>query len=354
MSKPIKLKNGKYLLTKQLNGKRKYFYGLSPKECKRKFEQWNGMFDGSPLPFKVAFNSWMDEYAISLSNSTISQYRTLADRYIIPVLGAIQIDRILPFNCQLVLTHARKKDGSQLSESTLKHIKKIMHVFFEYQRKMKKAIKENPCNDITIPRVPKTRSRRSATIEELTRIWERMAGTHYYYCFQFLLISGMRPSEACGLKYSDIKKNKITISETRTKMDVSDGKTKNAVRTIEITPIMLDIINLNKSYLKSKDIESLYLFPTRDGFASNAGYLSRAWNRLKQDTGIELTMYELRHSAISLLIDEMPLKELQKMVGHSSSFNTSTVYAHVFKKDSNNSEIIDKKIKEYLPNSEIV
>jgi integrase len=137
-------------------------------------------------------------------------------------------------------------------------------------------------------------------------------------------------------------------------MDVSDGKTKNAVRTIEITPIMLDIINLNKSYLKSKDIESLYLFPTRDGFASNAGYLSRAWNRLKQDTGIELTMYELRHSAISLLIDEMPLKELQKMVGHSSSFNTSTVYAHVFKKDSNNSEIIDKKIKEYLPNSEIV
>jgi hypothetical protein len=62
-------------------------------------------------------------------------------------------------------------------------------------------------------------------------------------------------------------------------------------------------------------------------------------------------LYNERCGLISKLIDEIPLKELQKMIGHSSSFNTSTVYAHVFKKDSNNSEIIDNKIRDYLPKS---
>jgi integrase len=345
--KPIKWKDG-YKMAVQRDGFRKYFYGATPKECKLKYEQWNGTFSSAPVAFSIAFDAWMKDYVSSLSKATQSQYKTLADSYIIPLIGNIRIDKLMPFNCQLVLTHARKKDESKLSETTLKHIRKIMHVFLEYQRTMKKTIKENPCNGITIPKVPKTRARRSATLEEITRLWDRMQGTHYYYCFQWLLVTGMRPSEACGLKYSDIKSGHIKIFETRSKMDVSDGKSKNANRTIELTPAMTEIINLNKAYLKAKNIEVEYLFPTRDGEPSNAGYLTRAWGRLMQGTGIKLTLYEIRHTYISLMIDKLPLKELQQMVGHSSSFNTSTVYAHIFKKQSNNAEIIDSTMTDYL------
>ena len=346
--KPQKLKDGRYRISKQKDGVRRYFHGSTPKECRQNYEEWNGSFSGASVALRFAFSAYMKEYVSSLSKATQSQYAHLADRYIMPVIGNLRLDRILPFNCQLVLTHARKKDGTHLSETSLKHIRKIMHVFFEYQRTKKKAIKENPCEDIAIPKVPKTRPRRSATLEEIKTLWDRMYGTHYFYCFQFLLISGIRPSEACGLKYSDIKAGRINILETRSKMDVSDGKTKNANRKIELTPSMTDLINLNKAYLKSKDIESDYIFPTRDGFASNSGYLSRAWLRLIDGTGIKLTTYELRHTYVSLMIDEIPLKELQEIIGHGSRMDTSTVYAHVFKKETSNAKKIDDKMNDYL------
>jgi integrase len=347
--KPIKLSNGKYRMSKQINGSRKYFYGDSPKLCRLKFEQYNGSISATPLPFLVAFNSWLTDYVSSQSIATQTQYKGLADTHIIPIIGTIRIDRIKPFNIQTVLTHAKRSDGSPLSETTLMHIRKIMHAFFEYERRLKKSIKENPCDNIGIPKVPKTRDRRAATPEELTRLWERMSGTHYFYCYQFLLITGIRPSEACGLKYSDIKKGRIIISETRTRHEVSEGKSKNANRPIEITPAMLEIINLNKAFLKSENIESEYIFPTRDGFASNSGYLTRAWGRLRQGTGINLTLYEMRHTFVSLMIDKLPLKDLQRIIGHSTRMDTSTIYAHEFEKQNNNAEIIDNTMKEYLP-----
>jgi integrase len=181
-----------------------------------------------------------------------------------------------------------------------------------------------------------------------------MKGTHYYYCFQFLLVTGMRPSEVCGLKYSDIKQGKIKVSETRSKYDISDGKTKNATRTLDINPVMLDIINLNKAFLKAEEVESEYLFPTKDGFASNSGYLSRAWSRLIKDTGIKLTLYELRHGFVSLMIDKLPLSELQRVVGHSSRMDTAHTYAHAVKCDNNSSEIISKTMSGLLPRNKII
>jgi integrase len=346
--KPIKWKNG-YRMSKQVNGVRKYFYGSTAKESKRKYEAYNGNYSNASVLVLTGFDNYMTEYVSVQSKSTYAQYDAMAKQFILPVIGRLRIERVIPFNIQNVLTHARKIDGSLLSESTLKTIRKVMHGYFEYERRIKRTIKENPCTDITIPKVPRTKEKRAATPEELKRIWIHMAKSHYFYCFQFLLITGIRPSEACGLKYSDIKQGKISISETRTRHEVTDGKTRNAKRLIDVTPAMLEIINMNKMYLKSKEIDSDYLFPTKDGFPSNSGYITHSWCRLKKGTDITLSLYELRHTYISLMIDKLPLKDLQRIVGHSSRMDTSTTYAHSFQKENNNSEIIDSTMSEYLP-----
>jgi integrase len=342
----MKWKDG-YRMCKQVNGVRKYFYGTTAKECKQKFELYNGNF-GQDVPFCVGFANYLEDYVSTQSKATKTQYEQLAKWYILPIIGNIMLSRILPFNIQTVLTHAKKNDGSPLSKSTLKHIRKVMHAYLEYERKIKKTIRENPSEDVSLPKAPKTRPRRAGTQEELSAIWERMKGTHYYYCFQWLLVTGMRPSEACGLKYSDIKQSKIKVSETRSKYDISDGKTKSATRTLDINPVMLEIINLNKAFLKSEKINSDYIFPTRDGEPSNSGYLSRAWSRLIKDTGIKLTLYELRHGFVSLMIDKLPLSELQRVVGHSSRMDTAHTYAHAVKRDNNSSKIISETMSKMI------
>lgn len=353
MNRPMKWKNI-YRMAKQVDGVRKYFYGSSPKECKQKFALYNGNFSEHDVPFSIGFANYLTDYVSLQSKASKTQYETIAKWYILPILGNTILSKISPFNIQTVLANAKKQNGSPLSESTLKHIRKVMHAYLEYERKIKKSIKDNPCEDVGIPKVPKTRPRRAGTPEELNIIWERMKGSHYYYCFQFLLVTGMRPSEACGLKYSDIKQGKIIISETRTRLDVSDGKTKNATRTLDVNEIMLDIINLNKAYLKSKSIESDYIFPTKEGYASNSGYLTRAWCRLKQGTNITLTLYELRHSFVSLMIDKLPLSDLQRVVGHSSRMDTAHTYAHAVKQENNNSKIMSDTMAELIPRNKII
>lgn len=348
--KPIKIASGKYQIAKQVNGKRKYFYGNTPKECTSKFDAWNGNI-GAPLKtFKTEFKAWMEDYVVKQSESTYSQYDTLSKTHIIPILGLIKVDKILPFNCQSVLDNARNKNsGGKLSDATLGHIRKIMHAFFEYQKLMKKSIRENPCVYLTMPKGSPTRERRSATPQELDIIWNRMEGSHYFYCFQFLLLTGLRPSEVCGIRFADIKGTSIKIKESRTRFETSSGKTKNAKREIDISPIMTNIINLQKQYCVKQKFKLDYLFPTLDGEPSNSGYLTRAWSRLMEDTGISLTLYELRHTFVSLTIDKLPIKDLQTLIGHSSRMDTSSTYAHIFKEKKDNAGIIDGAVSKYLP-----
>jgi ABC-type lipoprotein release transport system permease subunit len=132
-------------------------------------------------------------------------------------------------------------------------------------------------------------------------------------------------------------------------MDVSDGKSKNANRTIELTPAMTEIINLNKAYLKAKNIDVEYLFPTRDGEPSNAGYLTRAWSRLMQGTGIKLTLYEIRHTYISLMIDKLPLKELQRMMGREGQVTGFVLTANADVPEGRSSAALGKALEAALP-----
>ena len=343
--KPIKRKDGRYQLSVQTNNKRKFFYGDTPKECMRSYEAFNGIAGSRPVALKTAFDDWMANYVSTKSKSTYSQYKALS-HYILDIIGNIRTERVLPLNCQDVLNHAAERD---LSAKTLMHIRGIMRSFFEHERKIRKTIKVNPCNDITTPKGRRTRDRRAATPEELEMIWQRLSESHYYLCFQFLLITGLRPSEACGIKLSNIKGDYLTIDEARTRYDVSSGKTRNAVRTISISLAMRIIINEQKRIIVKNKWKSVYLFPTSDGYASTSGNLTHAWTRAMSGSGIGLTLYELRHTFVSLMLDKMPLKELQMIIGHSSAMDTSTTYAHLFKNKQNASEIIDKEVSIYLP-----
>lgn len=336
----------RYIKTKQINGKRKYFYGKTPSEAKKKAEAYNGIIGSAVLPVKTAMDAWLTEYVSKLSKATYDQYNGLSG-YITDIIGNIKVNKVLPLNCQDVINQAARHD---LSSATLKHIRKVMHTFFEHERVMKKTIKENPCHDLKMPKGKPTRSRRAATPEELALIWERTSGTHYFYCYQFLLLTGLRPSEVCGIRVSDTTGDFIAIKEARTRTDVSTGKSDNAARTIKISPNMRLIIGEQKKYLMKKGLaSSKYLFPTPDGEPSNSGYLTRAWGRLMHNTDIELTLYELRHTLVSAAYDKVPLKELQSIIGHSSSMDTSKTYAHIFKSKSNTSDIIDEAIAPYLP-----
>lgn len=60
-------------------------------------------------------------------------------------------------------------------------------------------------------------------------------------------------------------------------------------------------------------------------------YVSRAFPKLCEKCGLRrITLHELRHTNISLLLDKgANMKELQEWAGHSSYQTTANVYSHI-------------------------
>ena len=87
---------------------------------------WNGTENSQNSTVSASISRWLDKSASRYSNATQEQYRYIT-RYIFPIIGTLRVEEVLPVNCQDVLDAAHRKG---LSKSTIKHIKKVMHVFF--------------------------------------------------------------------------------------------------------------------------------------------------------------------------------------------------------------------------------
>lgn len=331
-------KDGRIQGAVQVNGKRKFFYGKTRKEVKHKFDMWNGTENSTNSTVEGAISLWLKKNVSRYSKATQDQYKTMKG-YITPIIGTLKVEEVLPVNCQDVLDNAQRKG---LSKATIKHIKKVMHVFFEHERKMKKTIRLNPCTDMII-KGKETRPRRAPTSEELDYIWKQLEGTQYQYAYKVLALTGMRPSEICDLKWTDIDEQ-IHITGARTRLDVSTGKTNFAKRDIPLTNTVKIMLNHQRVFLVNKKIKSDYIFPTRYGSPSDSGLLSHEWSRKK----LPVTLYELRHLFVSIAIDKIPIKDLQALIGHSSTMDTTGTYAHVFK-DNKNLDILEEINAKLIP-----
>ena len=72
------------------------------------------------------------------------------------------------------------------------------------------------------------------------------------------------------------------------------------------------------------------LFPSRAGTPADASHVRRSFRKVAAAAGLdphEWTPRELRHSFVSLLSDaDVPIEQISRLVGHSSSTTTETVY----------------------------
>lgn len=126
--------------------------------------------------------------------------------------------------------------------------------------------------------------------------------------------TGMRVSEVCNLKITDIdsKRMVITIRQSKGRKD----------RIVALSSKILEILRLYFTEYKPKE----YLFNGQ----TNLQYTTTSCNAIvKQYLGKEYHFHQLRHSnATALLESGTDLRIIQKHLGHSSS-KTTEIYTHV-------------------------
>lgn len=266
-----------------------------------------------------------------VSEQTFDSYEWLLDR-VIAQFGKTRLS-------QLRAEDIQKYYGSQPT-STARHIHAPLRSALSQAVKWH-LIHSNPCDSVDLPR-HKVREMQSLTKEEATRLLA--VPSKHASLFAFLLTTGARPSEALGLKWTDIDLDKATATIQRTLQWHTKGgfyfaetKTKGSRRTV---PLPASLVEQLKAH-RATQAEALLRIGVRTDlvFANSEGAPIMRKNLVrrhfkpaleKAKLPVHLSLYCLRHTCASLLLQAgTHPKVVAERLGHSSTMLTLDVYSHV-------------------------
>ena len=150
------------------------------------------------------------------------------------------------------------------------------------------------------------------------------------------LFLGLRKSEVCGLKYSDIdiendilyinnivSRVKSFDTKNKTKLTLTKPKTDNSIRILPIPEKILYLLhNIN---IKNKEF---YLLTNNSNFMDPRTFYNH-YKRIIKDLNIDYTYHDLRHTFATNCIEiGIDYKSLMELLGHSSINTTLSIYVH--------------------------
>lgn len=196
-----------------------------------------------------------------------------------------------------------------------------------------------------------TRSKRSLTEAELAALYEALEGDRLASYFTVLVELGLRPQEADALAWSDVDLEAGTLLVQRAMkrgddgkpLDIGPTKTEGSTRRLALTVQARDAL-VSRGIAQvaereaaetvgvwSKDPEWAGLvFCSERGTPMNPSNVRRSFAKAVKRAGIEhVSVYELRHTSASLLIDAgAPIYAVADQLGHASTRMLDKHYRH--------------------------
>ena len=311
------------------------------KECLQKYEQWYyGEASGEKSVNQVSKEFLEDVKARRGAESeAFTQYERYIRLYIAPECGQKKICKMTLRDWQSLINRATGRNKA-LSEKTLKNLRGIIMgiVRFGYEDYQCELLR----GTLYIPKGHFKKEKEILTQEDVQSLFEP-SDLFYHNLFLFLLVTGMRPSEALGLRLEDIQGDRAFIRRgVNAKNQITDGKTANAKRMIPLGKTASNIIKETIQRNEDLNLHTQWIFCSPDGSMGNQSTMRNHWLKLKQERGLHGSVYSLRHTFISMMKNVMPEQMIKDIVGHSVSMTTFETYGHLIDEDkAKAAEIID-------------
>ena len=238
----FKRKDGRWVGEVSLNGRRLTKYAKTQKECRDWVNETLGKidhglsFDGAQLTLSQYMESWLSGKELARRPSTVRNYRRYMELYILPSLGRMKVQSILPAHIrQLYMRMQHEGRGAR----TIQLVHVTLHCAYA------QAVKEGLVgyNPMEAVERPKVETKRYAILtEEQARTFMAAAKGHPLEALFFLaLTTSMRKGEILGLMWTDLDWEKSIIRVERQLQPVSfEGgalvptKTKSGRRAIMV------------------------------------------------------------------------------------------------------------------------
>ncbi len=298
-----------------------------------------GLKSLGPLPTKLKahtldelFSLWHENYVkTKLSAAEVRSTRHIYERYLKKSLGQVPLDQVTRLMVYSLLNEA---DQEGVSPSTLKKVKGLISRMYNFAINDLGENLTSPVEGLrfTAKKRPQT-SKKIMRKEDFDRF---MTVTNPYLFdryYELLYYTGLRPSEALGLKATDYDKDFLYIRRAITIDGYSPLKTKGSFRKIPLTEKIRDILKAQERKVRRFHPFEDYLFsknpvgpPTMTALKLDFER-TKARYKAKYKTTFDFSLYSFRHSfATQMAENEMPIKTLQAIMGHSNVQTTMHYY----------------------------
>ncbi|MDQ6662316.1 MAG: site-specific integrase, partial [Chloroflexota bacterium] len=210
--------DGRWVMQIWLGDRYRQTYVKSEKEgyaklkvAQREFEQ--GLFPTQPdQMLKQYLEYWLEEISRpTVRVSTYVKYRKLIHSYIIPGLGNVKVQKLLP---QQVNALYRQKEKDGLQPKTIHSIHGVLHKALDDAIKWG-YVSRNVCDVVSPPRLVKS-ERPFLTLEQAKKLLECVHQNRLEPAIVLALLMGMRRGEILALRWADIHFENATVKVRRT------------------------------------------------------------------------------------------------------------------------------------------
>ena len=316
-------------------------------EALRQFEEQRRRITLPHITTEMTLEEWLRYWLEKIvrpnrEQSTVYGYQNIIRNHIIPALGSTPLYCLEAVQIQRYYTGMLDKG---LSPNSIRKHHILLHTALNTAVRQKVLV--GNCMDSVVPPQITEPKHYFYNAQQLHRLFQLSEGHSLELAVKLAGYLGLRRSEICGLKWDavDLKHGVIYICAARTAVGgvpVDKGpKTAASERHLSISPIpdLLELLRRRWAY-DSLQRERLgpaynpgnYVLVTTEGVPYQPDYVSGWFSRFIKKHGLPpLTLHGLRHSFASVANSQrIPLFDIGKALGHSSTSTTSRIYTHLF------------------------
>ncbi len=279
--------------------------------------------------FRDLCDKWLKKSKGDIKPLTYISYRGHIKNYLRPRFGHLQVRAISTETIDLFKADLE----GQISPRTIGHILTTLKSVLKIAVRWHYAA-ANPASDIKKPPIPYSEMD-FLNPDEIKRLLAATDQRHYALML-CACMTGMRRGELLALRWSDVDfvAKTISLKKQAYKGRLVDLKTGHSRRRISISDTLIDTLreHQTKQIVDGPENPMGLIFPSEAGTPIDGTNLLRRifWPTLSRAGLRRVRLHDLRHSYAAILISRnVPLKVIQRQMGHSSIQVTADTYGHL-------------------------
>jgi integrase len=302
--------------------------------------------DGATRPqAKVTVHDYFDQWIAAYTGMTArgfddrsrALYRHHLERHVLPQWGPWKLAEIEPHDVTRLYRQLRA-DG--VSTSALRGVRAALSAMFAYAVEDGTLRTANPVRGVRIPAAARDNdgddgqaddNAKALTRAELAVLLAAIPDRHRLF-FEFLTHTGLRISEAIGVRWGDVDLGAhahVKVREQCVEGRRKRLKSRDSRRDVPLSPGMRDKLLARRANGYRGD--DAPLFATRAGTPlSRANVANRVLRPASEAVGIDATFHTFRHTCASLLFDSgKNVRQVCEWLGHADPAFTLRTYVHL-------------------------